>query len=162
MDTFKNGQPEEFLALLNNFKIVIDGTGTTSVKGRINYLHRMLRAEALIKFDELTSQNCGTTNAHPKHITEGLLGYSPLINALSNQKRVMRRTMNETRKIMFKNFDAQLTGINNYMPHFPGSIEAKKMGPEELNKILLHAVTNGCTNQSYLQVWDDKLRCFHW
>ena len=29
MATFENGQPEEFLALLKNFKTVIDGIGTT-------------------------------------------------------------------------------------------------------------------------------------
>ena len=35
---FEDGQPEEFLALLNNFSIAIDGTGTTSPSGRINYV----------------------------------------------------------------------------------------------------------------------------
>ena len=47
MATFENGQPEEFLALLKNFKIAINGTGTTSVAGWINYLRTILRAEAL-------------------------------------------------------------------------------------------------------------------
>ena len=31
MTTFDNGQPEEFIEILNNFRISIDGTGTTSV-----------------------------------------------------------------------------------------------------------------------------------
>ena len=47
MSTFEDGQPEKFLALLNNFKIAIYGTGMTSPSGRINYLRTMLRGEAL-------------------------------------------------------------------------------------------------------------------
>ena len=47
MAKFKNGQPEDFFALLKNFKNVIDGSGTTSVTGRINYLRAMLHGEAL-------------------------------------------------------------------------------------------------------------------
>ena len=34
--TLENSQPEEFLALLNNFKIAVYRTGTTSVVGQIN------------------------------------------------------------------------------------------------------------------------------
>ena len=43
IDAFKNGQPENFLALLNKSKTIIDGTGTTSVEGYINYLRTLLR-----------------------------------------------------------------------------------------------------------------------
>ena len=39
--TFENGQLEEFFALLKNFKTAIDGTGTTSVAGKINYLRTL-------------------------------------------------------------------------------------------------------------------------
>ena len=38
MFTFDGVQPEELLALLRNFKIAIDGIGTTTPTGRINYL----------------------------------------------------------------------------------------------------------------------------
>ena len=55
MVTFENYQPEEFLALLNNFRIEINGTGTTSVSGRIKYIRTMLHVESLREFDELAS-----------------------------------------------------------------------------------------------------------
>ena len=42
MSMFEDRQPEEFLALLKNFSIAIDGTGTTSPSGRIKYLRMML------------------------------------------------------------------------------------------------------------------------
>ena len=47
MNTFYDGQPGEFLALLNSFSIAIDGTGTTIPSVRINYLRTMLREQAL-------------------------------------------------------------------------------------------------------------------
>ena len=33
--TFENGQPDEFLLLMKNFKTAIYGTGTTSAAGKI-------------------------------------------------------------------------------------------------------------------------------
>ena len=41
--TFENGQPEEFLQLMKNFKRAVDGTETTTTAGKINYLRTMLR-----------------------------------------------------------------------------------------------------------------------
>ena len=86
---FKDGHPEEFLTLLKNFIIAIDGTGTTSWPGRINYICTILCGEARIEFNELASQNSGMKNSHLKHSTEVLLWYFLLINALSKQKSTM-------------------------------------------------------------------------
>ena len=41
--TFNNGQPEELLALLKNWKIATDVTGTTLSSGQIKYLRTLLR-----------------------------------------------------------------------------------------------------------------------
>ena len=46
------------------FKTAIDGTGTTTVVGRIHSLNTLLRVEALTGFDELEIQVTGMTNAH--------------------------------------------------------------------------------------------------
>ena len=72
MAVFENGQPEELLGFLKNFRKAIDGTGTTAVARRINYLRTILCGEALWEFDGLTSQNNGTTNAYLKEIQQGL------------------------------------------------------------------------------------------
>ena len=53
--TFKNIKPEEFLQITKDFKIKIDGTGTTPTNGKINFLYTMLCAESLIQFDVLAS-----------------------------------------------------------------------------------------------------------
>ena len=45
--TFEHGQPEEFLALMKNFKTNIDRTGPTLAAGKINYLSNILRRESL-------------------------------------------------------------------------------------------------------------------
>ena len=47
IDIFENSKPEEFLALMKNFKTTIDGTGTMSAPESINYLHTMLCGEYL-------------------------------------------------------------------------------------------------------------------
>ena len=65
---------------MKKFKIVIHGTGTTSVAGRIKYLQALLRGESLREFEDLESQVLGTTNSHLNFIKEGLLGYLPPIN----------------------------------------------------------------------------------
>ena len=53
--------------------------------------------------------------------------------------------------IPFKLFAAQLMEINNFLPLLPGLDASKKMPPEIINLILLHAVPNVCANKSYLQ-----------
>ena len=73
MNTFNDGQPEEFLSLLINFNTTTDGTGSTTPSCHINYLHTILRGQALRELDELQSQYGGATNKHLKLIKEGLL-----------------------------------------------------------------------------------------
>ena len=40
--TFEHDQPEEFLALMKNFKGEVDRTGTTKEAGKINYIRTLL------------------------------------------------------------------------------------------------------------------------
>ena len=151
MNTFNDGQPEELFSLLRNFKIAIDGPGTTTPSSQINYLPKMLHGQALAEFDELQSQYCGATNNHLKLNPEGLLEYFFLINSLSKQKCVMRHTMRKHRSTNFKFFAARLKEMNNFLPLFPGSDASNKMEIEELNDILLHAVPNAPAKKSHLQ-----------
>ena len=102
MSTFEDIQPEEFLAILKNFKIIIDETGTTILSDWINYLHRILHGKALREFYKLTSQNHGMTNSDCKHITEGLPEYLFPIISLSKQKRAMCCAMRKPWSILFK------------------------------------------------------------
>ena len=50
------------------------------------------------------------------------------MNALSKQKRAMRRAVLKPFDVLFKRFAAQLTKINNFLPIFSG-LEATKMIP---------------------------------
>ena len=70
--TFEDFQPEEFPALLRNWKIATDRTGKTSTSGRINYLRTLLCGSSLIEFYELELQ-ANMNNNHFRIITEGLL-----------------------------------------------------------------------------------------
>ena len=140
--TVDDGQPEELPSLLRNFKIAINGNGTTKAPVRINYLRTMLHGKSLREFDE-RALSVNFTDNHLKHITEGLLEYFPPLNEISKYKRAMRREMCKPCHIIFKRFTAQLTEINNFIPLFPGSDASNNMPPEEFNEILLHEVTNG-------------------
>ena len=68
--------------------------------------------------------------------------------------------MLKPRDIPFKHFAALLRELNSYLPLFPRSSASKKIPPEELNQILLHAVPNGWAKQSYLQGWDFKIKIY--
>ena len=72
---FENVQPEEFFALLKNFKTSIDGTGTMLEAGKINCIRYLSLGGVIREFEKLASHNFGTTNAHLKFIHEGLLMY---------------------------------------------------------------------------------------
>ena len=150
MTTFDNGQPEEFIEILNNFRISIDGTGTTSVTWRINYLHMMLNWKSIIYFDELSSHNTDTINYHLKHIMEGLLGFLPPINSLSKQNCAMRCKIFKPQSISFNIFTILLTKINNYLRLFPRMSDDNNMDSSEQNKILLHNIPNNYAKKSYL------------
>ena len=139
---------------MKKFKIVIHGTGTTSVAGRIKYLKALLRGESLREFEDLESQVLGTTNSHLNFIKEGLLGYFIIIHALSNQKRAMLRARCKPRYLPFKRFAAWLIKLKTYLSLFPISSPSKNIPPEELNKIVLHNVPNRWKKKAYIQGWD--------
>ena len=154
MSMFEDNQPDELLALLKNFKTAIDGTVMTSSLGQINCLCTILYGEAVRAFYELAIHNSGTKFSHLKHITEVLLRYFIVINAISKQRGAMYHAMRKPRIISFKYFDSQLTEIKNYFSLLPELSEHKKMDLEKLNEILLHAIHNGWAKKSYLQRWD--------
>ena len=159
MYTFGDEKPDEFLTLLRNFKIAIDRTGTNTHTVRINYLRTMLRGKSIRVFYELSLYG-NAINNHIKRITEGLIEYSTPLNTLSNQKHERRHAIHKPHSMPTKQFSAQITEISNFPPLFPGSEASKKMPPEELNKIILHAVPNGWSNQSYLQVRNFEMKTF--
>ena len=104
----------------------------------------MLHGEELREFDELDSQNNGSTNAHLKEIQEVLLAYFPSLNAVTKQKFTMGCAMRNPHAVLFKRFTVRLTKINNYLPMFPRSDGSNNMDEAEHNKIILHAAPNRC------------------
>ena len=96
MAVFKNIQPEELLGFFKNFNKDINGTVTTNIASRINYLRMMLCGEALQDFSDIASQNNRTTNENLKNIQQVLLSYLFLFCVLSKQKRAIRDAMRKT------------------------------------------------------------------
>ena len=127
MNTFDYGKPEEFLAFLKSFNIASDGTGTTSPRIRIDYLHTMLRGQALRELNEVQIQYGGLTNNNIQIIHEGLLEYFFPINSLSKKKCARRRAMHTPQSMTFKSFVTMLTEMKNYLLLFPGLDVSKNL-----------------------------------
>ena len=127
---FENGEPEEFLQMMKDFRTGIDGTGTNSASVKIQFLCTMLYGEPLREFDVIANQVGSTINAHLKQIKEGLLGYLFPLNMINKQKRATRRATSKPRDLQFKRFAARLAKLNNYLPLLPGLSVAEKMDPE--------------------------------
>ena len=48
---FENGEPEEFLLFIQDFKNNLKATGVMSASRRVQYLHTLLHGEDMICFD---------------------------------------------------------------------------------------------------------------
>lgn len=94
MNIFENGQPEELIFLLENFKKAIGGTITTTISIRSNCLRTIIYGETLQEFENMTIQNNGTTNTYLEVIQERLLMYPhpPKQSLKTEARNVLRHT----------------------------------------------------------------------
>ena len=121
---------------------------------KIQFLRIMLRRETIRELKVLSIQVWSTTNGHIKLIKDGFLEYFLPIKSPNKLKRAMRCAMRKPWYILFKIFSAWLMELNNYVLLLPGSSTTKNMDPEELNKILIHSVSNSCSKRSYIKGWN--------
>ena len=70
----------------------------------------------------------------------------------------MRHAMHKPQIILLNCFAARLTEMNNLLTLYPGSDISKKMSSKDLNEILLHAIPNDWSEQSYRQRWDLEMK----
>ena len=71
MDLFDNGEPEESLLFIQNFKMTVHSPGMLAFSAMLQYLRRLLRGEALCQFDTLCDR-VGITNT--MHLIQIILG----------------------------------------------------------------------------------------
>ena len=72
----------------------------------------------------------------------------------------MRCAIHKSCDILFKRFAERLTEIHNFHPLLPISEATKKVPPEDLNYILLHAVPSRWDKQAYIQGWYFEMKTF--
>ena len=83
MALFDNGNPEEFLLLVQNFKIMLKALGSITARSKLQYMCKLLRVEAPHQFDTICVQ-MGSTNKKYLHcIISGLGTYIFPVNELS-------------------------------------------------------------------------------
>ena len=76
------------------------------------------------------------------------------MNALSKQKRAIRRMMRKPRSLKLRGYAARLIELNEYFTVFPGENISDCFYVTELNKILLNSTPNICINQACIQGFD--------
>ena len=76
------------------------------------------------------------------------------INNLSDQKHVVHCGMRNPHPLKVRNYAVCLTNINEYSAVFMGLNVNNKICDKELNEILLHSMTNGWGEQTFLQGFD--------
>ena len=81
MALFDNGEPEEILFFIRNFQMNLKASGMLDASAKINYIHTLLRGEALRQLDTLYVEVGGINTTHLNHIILGLGMYIYPINA---------------------------------------------------------------------------------
>ena len=64
MALFDNGEPEEFLFLTKNCKMMLKDSGIIFVNANLHYIRMLLHGETLRHFDTLCDHVRSTTTAH--------------------------------------------------------------------------------------------------
>ena len=91
------------------------------------------------------------TTAHLSRIVLGLGTYFFPVNALSKQKRAMRRGIRKSRELKVRLYAGHLIDLNDYLDAFPVAKASDKIGEMELNKIILNSMPNGWIKQAYVK-----------
>ena len=82
MSLFDHGEPEEFLLFVHNFNITLSSTGTLETDTKVQYLHTLVRGEALHQFDFLYADVENTDNKLSDYLLMGSAWYFPPVNWL--------------------------------------------------------------------------------
>ena len=114
-DLFDTGDPEEFLLFTRNLQMTLEDLRTITANAKIKYLCTLLCGETLHQFDTLCDQVGSTTTTHLNRIILGLGTYFFLVNALSRQKRAMRRGTRKPYELKVRCYAALMIDINEYL-----------------------------------------------
>ena len=93
MALFDNGDPEDLLLFVHNFKMTLESLETLAAKEKLQYLCAILRGEALCQFDTLFAKVGSTTTTHLNRVVLGLGTYFFPVNEFSKQRCAMSQKM---------------------------------------------------------------------
>ena len=113
-----------------------------SDNAKIQYLCMILLRENLHQFNNLHDQVESTTTTYLNQVILGLCAYFRPMDALSQQKLLMRRGMRKTHNLKLRCYAACMIDIDEYLYAFQGAKASDKIGETELNEILLNSMPN--------------------
>ena len=82
MTLFDNGDPDEFLSFIRNFKTTLKASGTLTTGADIQYICILLCGKALRQIDTFSAEVLSTTSEHLKSSILGLGMYFFPVNVL--------------------------------------------------------------------------------
>ena len=100
--------------------MILKASGTLAAGANIQSLRMLLCGEALHKLDILSVAVVSTTADYLKSIILGLGTYFFSVNALSKQKRAMRRRMSKPCGLKVRRYTDRVINPNEYLAVFPG------------------------------------------
>ena len=140
--------------------MTIEASGTLVDSTNIHYLYTLVRGEALRPFGILSAKAGSINSEHLKSIILGLGKAFPPVNALSKQKRTMRRGIQNPRGLKLRRHTAFMINLKKYLSVFPGEKASDKMCKTKSNIILLNCTNNSWIRQAYMQGFDCKTIAF--
>ena len=93
---------------------------------KIQYFRTLVRVKALRRLETFSSEVGSTNSEHLKSIILGSGIYFFPVNALSKQKRAMRRGMSKSCILNVRCYTACMIDINEYLAVFPGAKASEK------------------------------------
>ena len=117
---FDNVNLDQFLSFIRDFNMTFEASGIITSGTRIQYLHTMVRGEALRQFYMLSSEVVSATSENLASIILGLSTYFFPINDLSKKKRVVRCRMWMPHVLKVRSYDDFLIDLDKYLDVFPG------------------------------------------
>ena len=100
--------------------MTLAASGTLATGAKIQYLHTLVRGEALLHFDLLSDEGEGANPLTIKTVILGLSLYYFPLNSLLNKKRGMHRGIRKPHGLKVRQYEACLVGLNKYLGSFPG------------------------------------------
>ena len=102
----------KIILFAHNFNTTLAALGMMATDAKVQYICTLVRGEALLQFDLLSTDVEGKEPLTVEYIIKGLVVYSPPVNFPSKQKHAMRCGMRKPHGLKLRLCVARLIGLD--------------------------------------------------